>query len=711
MTHREGVEGMPEYLAPGVFVEEIDSGSKPIEGVGVNTAAFIGYAKSGAFNRPTFVSNWSQFCQLFGEEENALTRALCAEFHQPAALLHAAKRASRQSWFQFAQLAIKKRADEGGVSFENAWRQFLNKHRIPQHGQPYLEGTYLAHAVRGYYENGGTRAFIVRVPTDNDMETLRLQANGKEPGKMAERPRLAVGNLTLELREGVEADRDITVDVQSDPAPDAKQWSYTVRRGDEVVERLPKDEQAYAGPGSAAKIINDESSLFQVVETARRRTVTAEQPAAQSYVLARPVEAGSLAAATPGANGLARAVLEFEKELAQLEPEEFMGDEAKRSGTRGLVPIAEVNFICVPDLMAGLWVRDELPQETALIEGLAKELGLTADDVRTARSASGKGLMEFARETIQLEVRQRTASPGDGGVVRSWQGFLDRYHLTAVYGDQPVGPEQLRLSEARKEAIITNQRRLIDHCEEMGNRMAILDPIPDLRPDEMNTLSLMNYNSDHGQATIYYPWVKIADPINKGQLMLVPPCGHVAGVWARVVVERGVHKAPANESLFGVVDLEYDVTKGEQELLNPNGINCIRSFPGRGIRVWGARTLATVGNPSWKYVNVRRLFNYLEQSLERNLQWVVFEPNDHDLWGRVSRNITAFLFTEWKEGKLFGTVPAEAFFVRCNAETNPQEMIDLGRMYCEIGVNPVKPAEFVIIRIGQWSGGGSITEQ
>jgi len=161
---------------------------------------------------------------------------------------------------------------------------------------------------------------------------------------------------------------------------------------------------------------------------------------------------------------------------------------------------------------------------------------------------------------------------------------------------------------------------------------------------------------------------------------------------------------------MGAVGMEVQVTKGEQEILNPNGINCIRSFPGTGIRVWGARTLATRGNPSWKYVNVRRLFNYLEESMDRNLQWVVFEPNDVDLWGRVRRNISAFLYTEWKEGKLFGSVPQEAFYVKCDAETNPQEMIDLGRLYCEIGVNPVKPAEFVIVRIGQWSGGGTMAE-
>ena len=172
-----------------------------------------------------------------------------------------------------------------------------------------------------------------------------------------------------------------------------------------------------------------------------------------------------------------------------------------------------------------------------------------------------------------------------------------------------------------------------------------------------------------------------------------------------------MHKAPANEALMGALALEVEVTKGEQEILNPEGINCIRAFPGLGIRVWGARTLATVGNPSWKYVNVRRLFNYLEKSMERGLQWVVFEPNDQDLWGRVRRNISAFLFTEWKEGKFFGMTQDEAYYVKCNSETNPQEMIDLGRLYVEVGINPVKPAEFVIVRMGQWNGGASTSEQ
>ena len=185
----------------------------------------------------------------------------------------------------------------------------------------------------------------------------------------------------------------------------------------------------------------------------------------------------------------------------------------------------------------------------------------------------------------------------------------------------------------------------------------------------------------------------------------MPPSGHIAGVWARVGEERGVHKAPANEILRGAQALAYEVTAADQAILNPDGINAVRSFSGEGIKVYGARTLATVGNQSWKYVNVRRLFNYLVRSVDRGMRWAVFEPNDHDLWGRLQRNIRAFLWTEWKDGKLFGATPEEAFYVKCDGDLNPTEQRDLGRVFVEVGVNPVKPAEFVIINIGQWDGG------
>jgi hypothetical protein len=201
--------------------------------------------------------------------------------------------------------------------------------------------------------------------------------------------------------------------------------------------------------------------------------------------------------------------------------------------------------------------------------------------------------------------------------------------------------------------------------------------------------------------------VQIFDPLSRQQ-EFVPPAGHMAGIWSRSDDTRGVHKAPANEVVRGAVSLETQITSREHDLLNPQGINCIRAFPGRGVRVWGARTLSS--DPAWRYLNVRRLFNFIEESILEGTQWVVFEPNDLDLWQRIRRTITAFLLGVWRDGALFGATPEEAFYVKCDSETNPPDVVDAGQVVVEIGIAPVKPAEFVVFRIAQFSGGALVNE-
>lgn len=247
------------------------------------------------------------------------------------------------------------------------------------------------------------------------------------------------------------------------------------------------------------------------------------------------------------------------------------------------------------------------------------------------------------------------------------------------------------------------QDAVLTHCEKMRYRFAILDAPETIESGGVDKLTKPR---DSKYGAYYFPWIKVFDPV-EGEIF-VPPSGHMAGVYARSDAERGVHKAPANEIVRGALDLKYNITKGEQDLLNPKGINCIRNFPNRGIRVWGARTISS--DPEWRYVNVRRLFNMVEQSIENGTQWVVFEPNDQKLWKRVSRNITAFLLRVWRDGALFGETPEQAFFVRCDAETNPPEVIDAGQLVVEIGMCPTKPAEFVIFRIGQLPTGGDVNE-
>ncbi|HLT82773.1 MAG TPA: phage tail sheath subtilisin-like domain-containing protein [Phototrophicaceae bacterium] len=258
------------------------------------------------------------------------------------------------------------------------------------------------------------------------------------------------------------------------------------------------------------------------------------------------------------------------------------------------------------------------------------------------------------------------------------------------------------------ETVQAVQLAMIAHCELMGDRLAILDPPPNLSPQQIKDWRVDGAGYDSKYAALYWPYIKVFDP-GTGTNRFVPPSGHVAGVWARNDDTRGVHKAPANEVIRGAIALQTNLTKAEHDLLNPVGINCVRSFPGRGIRIWGARTLSS--DPAWRYLNVRRLFNYLEESILAGTQWVVFEPNDDALWGRIERTIGAFLVNEWRKGALFGLTPDEAFYVKCDRETNPAEAIDAGQVTCQIGVAPVKPAEFVIFQLAQFSGGTSLVSE
>ena len=251
------------------------------------------------------------------------------------------------------------------------------------------------------------------------------------------------------------------------------------------------------------------------------------------------------------------------------------------------------------------------------------------------------------------------------------------------------------------------QLAMIAHCELMADRIAILDTPPGLGAQQVRDWRVDGAGYDSKYAALYWPWIRVLDPAS-GAPTLIPPGGYVAGVWARSDETRGVHKAPANEVVRGVVDLETNITRGEHDQLNPVAVNCIRAFPGQGIRVWGARTLSS--DPEWRYLNVRRLFNFVEKSILDGTNWVVFEPNDRFLWGSVRRTITMFLRRVWRSGALYGRTPEEAFFVKCDEENNPPEDRDAGILTVDIGIAPVKPAEFIVFRVSQYSQGAALEE-
>jgi phage tail sheath protein FI len=236
---------------------------------------------------------------------------------------------------------------------------------------------------------------------------------------------------------------------------------------------------------------------------------------------------------------------------------------------------------------------------------------------------------------------------------------------------------------------------VIGHCEAMRFRFAVIDSDKSQGGTPMDP---RNTIADSSYAGFYHPWILVADPRTQAPV-LVPPGGHVLGIYARSDAERGVFKAPANELVRGALGLEYDIDDRQQADLNPKGVNVIRSFPGHGILVWGARTITS--DALWKYVSVRRLFIFLERSIHEGTQWVVFEPNDDRLWARVTDTIRLFLRQQWRLGALLGRTEAEAFFVVCDRTTMTQDDILNGRLVCEIGLAPVRPAEFVIFRLFQ----------
>jgi phage tail sheath protein FI len=287
-----------------------------------------------------------------------------------------------------------------------------------------------------------------------------------------------------------------------------------------------------------------------------------------------------------------------------------------------------------------------------------------------------------------------TAAPGD----TAWGEALER--LLALEDVSIVAaPGSSSFADPTPAAV---NQLLIGHAETRRSyRIAVLDTPARLEPDGVRTLKS---RIDSKYAALYYPWIRVANPVAGTDPLAareidLPPSGFVCGIYARNDIQRGVHKAPANEVVTGALGLQREVRFGEQEVLNPLGINCIRTLPGRGIRVWGARTLSS--DPEWKYVNVRRYFLYLEASIDRGTQWAVFESNGERLWANIRSTVSDFLYNEWVNGALLGATPKEAFFVRCDRTTMTQNDLDNGRLVCLVGVAALKPAEFVIFRIGQ----------
>lgn len=569
---------MAEYLSPGVYVEEFDSGPTPMQGVGTSTGGFIGVAEKGpSIGAPVFVTGPADFTRKFGG--------------------------------------------------------YL-------HGTEFGDYRFLAHAVNHFFANGGSKAFVMRVvPPDATIAKAKC-LEGKE------------GTIEISARNEGSWGNSVIVSFE------ASSSSKT-----QILEDLGEGKyrlKSVAGfdVGDVVELEGSGKPQFSVVTNVTGNNVTFSKPFEGEIV----------------DTGLLPKIVVKTCEMNVVVEE---GETVEK--------YSDVSFnVLSPLFIEKVMAKSEIVRLTAKpIEGaiapidvVRQVFGGKGSEVKVTLSGGANGT---AAALTDADFIGKDEGPGSRTGI---QAFLDNTDVNIIAVPGVTSPDV--------------QLSLVSHCEKLASRFAVLD-IPMTAktvPDILQHRDIV----DSDYCAMYHPWIKVFDPLDKKDTF-IPPSGSVMGIFARSDSNRGVHKAPANEVLANCTGLYANYNVIEQDLLNPKGVNLIRKFPGAGIRVWGARTASS--KPLWKYVNVRRLFIYIEESIKANTNWVVFEPNDVALWSRVKRTVEIFLEGIWRTGALVGASPSEAFFVDVGPNTMSKDDIDNGRLICTIGVAPVKPAEFVIFRITQ----------
>ena len=583
---------MAEYLSPGVYVEEYDSGATPMQGVSTSTAGFVGLAERGpVIGQPQLVTSFADYKRMYG---GYLSQAA------------------------------------------------------------YGSNRFLPYAVEQFFANGGARAYIMRaVPGDakaGSRTTGVLKLTAANPGAWAEDLRVVVT-----------------------PASKAKTQVLAVNGADLTL----KNADGF-NPGDVVELFDGKTAAHATVKSVLDKVVTLDAPCTLDVADTKV--------------GTAKYIKTCEITLTAR-----LGETVETFENLSLKPDA-LNNVCVKTAKSDL-ICVEVTAAKAPAAPAPKE-----------KDKDGKEIPAPAPKAASIVPYELCGGSGSE-LVLTLQGGSNGSVLT-VTPDAFLGKDDGPGKRTGLQAFQENgnvsimaipgvtapevQASLIAFCENKKSCFAILDVPMELK--KTNDVANFRDMYDSTYAAMYHPWLEMYDAGSKRSAYF-PPSGAMAGIYARTDIERGVHKAPANEVVRGCTDLSCAYNEGEQDILNPIGVNLIRSFTGRGIRVWGARTISS--NGLWKYLNVRRLFIYVEESIKANTNWVVFEPNSTTLWNRVTRTIETFLATCWRDGALAGSTPSEAFFVECGPTTMTQDDIDNGRLICVIGVAPVKPAEFVIFRITQ----------
>jgi phage tail sheath protein FI len=670
---------MPEYLAPGVYLEETSFRSKSIEGVSTTTTGFIGPCRYGPVTEPVDIIT------SLGEFE---------------------------------------RSYAGGGKLEFAGDK--NNPTVTSETD-----NFLWHGVRAFFTEGGKRLYISRIfrPLDGDYppnfdvtpnsigtgDDLRWEDGHARAqfGDIIIRARFpgAASNiivrLTAKAGQNILSFESVTGQIITSPLSPLSPLGPQTRA--KLGAILDRDVVVILRGGSPAEENGVYLALFNPAEEDERKRwefqPATQSPASVNLKLSELEDGDAIHVMTLTVNVLSD---DREHDLgtwAGLPPDPLhlragVPDSLFDKFAPSPATLSEARTL--PLVIARPDPEDEVTGTDVLMGFFSDLLSLTAEQV-TRKITLTKKLSVGVTKEIQLTGGNDGLRPGS----TEYEGKDDPERTFKTGLKQFEDVEDISIVAApgctadfanEKDEINAIVGLLINHAESMRYRIAVLDSPPDLSIADVREVRA---KLDSKYAAFYYPWVTVLDPITRAELNL-PPSGFVSGIYARNDIQRAVYKAPANEVVNLAIGFEQILNKAQQEVLNPEGINCFRFFEGRGFRLWGARTISS--DPEWKYVNLRRYFAYLERSIDKGTQWAVFEPNGEALWANVRRTIEDFLLNEWQMGALLGEKPEKAYFVRCDRSTMTQNDLDNGRLVCLIGVAPLRPAEFVIFRIGQWTG-------
>jgi hypothetical protein len=708
---------MPEYLAPGVFVEEVSFRAKSIEGVGTSVAAIVGPTRFGPLRgKPEVVTSFGEFSRIYGDIQNLSLGGTSTLNHSAIAAKAFFDNGGKQLFVSrvgnFAG-GIATAADAAGaVTFSARF--------------PGAMGNYTLEVEWRDSENLLRKEFVLE---PDETEVVYLEATGITAADLTDVTIPAPLGATVAIR--ALAQRDGTA--YNLVSPNVILTNGTLTQSVATIATSQLDIASMAGrtrqltrvtlktPGNGS--LDDGTSAAIILSaplapTAELFTLTGGNWGNNSAIYGlldtvnnefdvspAPINPGVAAFTVPLA-ALAAAPSNVRAIMAQ----RTFDLSVRSGGANGPVIYTYGNLTTAPTGPQSLATKLAAQPEKRY-DQLTSPIQCTLDD-----GIDGEDIMDALMELFDDAAMFPTGISVDGprylismtggndGAVPTashYAGVEDEINghsgFVALEDIEDVSIVMTPAASATTDgtlhqAIVAEMQK---HCRKMRYRVGIVDARDNMAISEVREF---RSNFDDSRLALYYPWIVIADPRGIQSTITVPPAGFIAGVYANTDVQRGVHKPPANEPVIGALRFAQDINRFQQELLNPDGINCLRSFPGRGHRVWGGRTLAS--DPEWKYVNVRRYFLYLERSIEKSTQWVVFEPNGEALWDNVRATVDSFLYNEWRNGRLLGS-DKTAYFVRCDRSTMTQNDIDNGRLVCEIGVAALKPAEFVIFRIGQ----------